>query len=1091
MAVIANTDQRGLTNPAAEWVWSVHRAQWWNSYKSRWDAILPMAVPPAATQSDWWIVKDIPGTQTAALFTGAPKADHPDVIWDDANKTLYVLWVAAAATRFSSFTYNDATDTYTVSVNRVTVPGIAVEGGYESTALGRSPNGHLWVAANSVASDTPANRFLVNKSTNGGATWGAAAVQLQATADGGKADISSFTDGGTTYVLAICSENGGAPANRQKYAFRIGQDDTGWGTAGNWTNETSNLPPYGAGLYSSDDEISVARDSSGNIYVIHETENISGSGNPQWILWKRTPAGVWSETVITLWTETPYHKRPSVTIDETNQAIYCFAGLAQQVGIVYRTAPLSSLGDLATASDNYAFSGTYYNVHVPETITSDSGLLAIATAYGGQYAEYFYLPISGGGGPTQTGVARVSLASASTPETKTNHKIHVRARVTGGSGTIRAALYEGATNRSGDLESAALTGTLAEYTIPIGDTQAAAITDYSNLEIRFWGYSDTGDAATFEIDQVWLSTPAAASGPTTWYGATSSSFSVGFTTSGLRKTFGVTATAFSASYVTSGKRKTFGASVSAFSAGYTTSGRRKAFGAVSSPFTASYVTSGRRKAFGASVSVFSASYTTSGTRKTFGVSTSAFSAGFTTAGERKFYGASATSLSAGFTTAGRRTTRSATILNLSAGFTTAASRKTFGSVVLPLTTTYVTTGDRWSGAQTYYGATSTVFSVGYVTSGTRKTFGAVVFPFTLGVTTAGRRTTKGQVVFSASATYVTNAVRKTFSASISTFSVGYTTAGSRKVYGAVVVPLSIGYVTNGTKTTGPVTWQGASVSNFSVGFVTNARKTTWGAVVLPFSAGYVVSGRRKVYGATATALTAGYVVSGQRKAFGAVVTPFTVGYVTSGRRKIYGAIVVPFTAGYVISGQRKTFGATVSAFTFGYVTSGQKKTFGSIVTPYTATYVVSGRKTTRGAVVLPLTVSYVSSGDRWVTARNLYGSVVFPLTVGITTQGKPEKFAQVVLPFTSSYVTRATRRTTSSVVASFSVGYITAAKRRTFSRSSVPFTVSYVVSGYEWRGIPVFLHEPFARPTPLTNGFKTPDPENQELTVPSPHSVSQ
>lgn len=115
--------------------------------------------------------------------------------------------------------------------------------------------------------------------------------------------------------------------------------------------------------------------------------------------------------------------------------------------------------------------------------------------------------------PTSTSVARISLAPGSVPVTRTQHSIKVRARVTGGTGTIWAALYEGATNRSGDLESSALTGSLANYTLPIADADAEDITDYSDLEIRFWGYSAVGAAATFEVDQIWLEIPEASAAP--------------------------------------------------------------------------------------------------------------------------------------------------------------------------------------------------------------------------------------------------------------------------------------------------------------------------------------------------------------------------------------------------------------------------------------------------------------------------------------------------------------------------------------------------------------------------------------------------
>lgn len=112
---------------------------------------------------------------------------------------------------------------------------------------------------------------------------------------------------------------------------------------------------------------------------------------------------------------------------------------------------------------------------------------------------------------TATAVAEVSLAPGSTPSERTHHTLHARARVTSGVGTLRMALYEGANNRSGDLETSLLTTSLADYTLPIADASAANITDYSNLSIRFWGYDAFAGAATvFEVDQVWLEAPVAA-----------------------------------------------------------------------------------------------------------------------------------------------------------------------------------------------------------------------------------------------------------------------------------------------------------------------------------------------------------------------------------------------------------------------------------------------------------------------------------------------------------------------------------------------------------------------------------------------------
>lgn len=106
-----------------------------------------------------------------------------------------------------------------------------------------------------------------------------------------------------------------------------------------------------------------------------------------------------------------------------------------------------------------------------------------------------------------TPVAEISLALHGLPTSRTSHSIRVRARTTSGTtGRIRAALYEGAVNRSGDLESAPLTTAFADYTLPIPDAGAAAITSYANLSIRVWGY-DPSSALVFQVAQLSLKLP--------------------------------------------------------------------------------------------------------------------------------------------------------------------------------------------------------------------------------------------------------------------------------------------------------------------------------------------------------------------------------------------------------------------------------------------------------------------------------------------------------------------------------------------------------------------------------------------------------
>jgi len=102
--------------------------------------------------------------------------------------------------------------------------------------------------------------------------------------------------------------------------------------------------------------------------------------------------------------------------------------------------------------------------------------------------------------------AEFSLEPQGTPATRTDHDILVRARASSGTGNLLVvALYEGVTNRSGDLTQE-LTNTLTDYVIPISDAAAATIVDYTNLSIKFWGvaYSPTD----FDVDAIGLRLPA-------------------------------------------------------------------------------------------------------------------------------------------------------------------------------------------------------------------------------------------------------------------------------------------------------------------------------------------------------------------------------------------------------------------------------------------------------------------------------------------------------------------------------------------------------------------------------------------------------
>jgi hypothetical protein len=112
--------------------------------------------------------------------------------------------------------------------------------------------------------------------------------------------------------------------------------------------------------------------------------------------------------------------------------------------------------------------------------------------------------------PKQTGVYEMGLPDHGTPDTRTGHKIIVRAQrdFNGPGTTIRAQLFEGSTARSAVLETTPLIVGGTTHTLSIADADAASIGNYNNLSIKIWAYSANGLAAFTQVFQVYLETPA-------------------------------------------------------------------------------------------------------------------------------------------------------------------------------------------------------------------------------------------------------------------------------------------------------------------------------------------------------------------------------------------------------------------------------------------------------------------------------------------------------------------------------------------------------------------------------------------------------
>jgi hypothetical protein len=409
--------------------------------------------------------------------------------------------------------------------------------------------------------------------------------------------------------------------------------------------------------------------------------------------------------------------------------------------------------------------------------------------------------------PQATSVAEVSLASHATPSERTNHLITVRARTTSGStGVIKAALYEGSTNRSGDLTSSALTNSLTDKSLSIPDASAANITDYSNLSIKFWGYDSAGRALTFEVAEVSLKLPLAA-GPETYYGVTATQLTFVKSVSARRTTFGQTITALTFVKNISAKRLTFGQIISPFTFVKAVSGRRSTFGQIAASFTFVKAVVATKKTFGQIVAPFTFVKSLAGHKTTFGQIVAPFIFTKAVTGIRTTFGQLTTPFIFSKSVTGRRTTFSRVDLPLMFVDQISGWKETFGQIVFPSNITFDVVAEvqgirfgqismdlvldkNVAGTKKTFGQSMSSYLFDRSTNGQRTTFGQVLAPFEFVKEFIGQKTTFGQIDLPLNASILV-AGRRGISGQIEmSLVLGEQTLGQRKTFGQVLTPFT-------------------------------------------------------------------------------------------------------------------------------------------------------------------------------------------------------------------------------------------------------------------------------------------------------------
>lgn len=626
--------------------------------------------------------------------------------------------------------------------------------------------------------------------------------------------------------------------------------------------------------------------------------------------------------------------------------------------------------------------------------------------------------------PTSTPVAQLSLASHGEPSERTNHTIKIRARTTSGStGVIKAALYEGSTNRSGDLTSTALTTSLADYTLPIADASAANITDYSNLEIRFWGYDSGGNALVFEVADVYLELPVA-SGPPTYYGVTSSVVTFTKAVAATKSTFGVTVSALTFVKAVAGKKTTFGQLVAPFTFTKAVSGIRIAFGQLVAPFTFTKAVAATKKTFGQTATTLTFTKAVSGLRTTFGQTVTALTFTKAVSGVRTTFGQLIAPFTFGKAVAGIRTAFSQIAAPFIFVKDVAARRTTFSQITAPFTFSKSIAGLKTTFGQISLSLINTISTAGDRAVNTL--YGVITFPITFTKDVAARRTTFGQIIAPFTFSKAISGFKKTFGQITAPFTFTKSIIGQRKTFGQVVVPLTFTKVVSGTRKT-----FGVILSPFTFTKDIIGRKTTFGQTATPIIFVKTVVGGRTTFSQLVAPFTFNKSVVGRKSTFAQVDLPVTFLKETFGRKETFGQIDFPIDINFSVvaevqgvrfgstsmslifgkdvTGRKTTFGETTSLYLLAPSVQGSRTTFGRFDRPFIFSKETSGTRETFGQLAFPINATFVVAGDR--LGGNYYGQIDMGLIFGEQTIGQRKTFGRIATPYLFATTSQATKST--------------------------------------------------------------------------------
>ena len=434
-------------------------------------------------------------------------------------------------------------------------------------------------------------------------------------------------------------------------------------------------------------------------------------------------------------------------------------------------------------------------------------------------------------------------------------------------------------------------GTIYCDTSPDGISWTNFWSTPANFDVtRCWaaftsGYYGTETASQASIDSV--NVPQVPTGPTTYYGITSTALAFNQVVQGRRRTFSQIAAPFVFAKEVQGRRKVFGQIASPFLFAKEVLAQRKTFGQITAPFVFVKDLQGQRKTFGQIAAPFVFSKDVQGRLKVFGQIASPFLFFKDVQARRKTFGQILSPYLFSKDIRGQR--------------------KTFSSIDSPITIPISIAGSRVG--LTLYGVVARPIAFGAAVDGKRKTFGQIVAPFAFVKDLRGQRKTFGQT--SLPIIFIKEAVGREWmygQTSMQTL-FGKEVSGRRKTFGQLAFPMNFTRDLRGSRKTFGKIDDLLIFTAFVDGRGFVGSKTYYGKIDSPFTFSKQFSASRKTFGRIIAPHIFGSASQGIRQTFGELDFPMDLLFdAETGLIEAYGQVSLPMLVEFDVTGNVRVSG---------------------------------------------------------------------------------------------------------------------------------------------------------------------------------------